>query len=102
MVNLALMPINVIETKQKISQANKGRKMSNEVKEKISNTLRQHHTLAKKVLCVETGEIFNSVRQAAEFYHISHQAISRVCRGERKITAGKHWKYIEGENNDIN
>lgn len=90
------------ETKQKISQANTGRKMPEEAKKKISATLRQHHVLAKKVMCIETGEIFNSIRQAAEFYHISHQAISRVCRGERKTTAGKYWKYIEGENNDFN
>lgn len=90
------------KTKKKISEANKGRAMSDEAKEKISKTLREHHVLAKKVLCVETGEIFNSVRQAGEAYHIAHECIGRVCRGERKTAAKKHWKYIEEDKDDIN
>ena len=57
------------------------------------------HPRAKKVRCIETGEIFLSARKAAETYHTAHSCITRVCNGERKTTLGKHWEWY---NNDIN
>lgn len=84
------------ETKQKISEALKGRKLSDERKQEISNYMNTNHPRAKKVRCIETGEIFLSARKAAEAYNTAHTCISRVCNGERKTTCGKHWEwYIE-------
>ena len=57
------------------------------------------HPRAKKVRCIETGEIFLSARKAAETYHTAHSCITRVCNGERKTTLGRHWEWY---NNDIN
>ena len=87
------------ETKQKISEANKGKQLTEETKQKISNFMNNNHPRAKKVICLETGEVFLSARKAAEAYNTSHTCISRVCNGERKTTAGKHWEWY---NNDIN
>ena len=87
------------ETKQKISEANKGRQLTEETKQKISNFMNNNHPRAKKVICLETGEVFLSTRKAAEAYNTSHTCISRVCNGERKTTAGKHWEWYK---NDIN
>ena len=58
--------------------------------------------VAKKVKCVNTGEIFNSIREAGDFCNMKHPSnISECCKGKRK-TAGKHpvtgekliWEYL--------
>lgn len=92
------------ETKQKISDALKGREISEEQKKKISNFMNTNHPRAKKVRCVETGEVFLSVRKAGEAYGVPHTCISRVLNGQRKTSAGKHWEWYteEEEINDIN
>ena len=68
-----------------------------EAKEKISiaSKSRKHYgnpNIMKKVQCVETQEIFNSITEAALKYKCQH--INDVCNGTRK-TAGKlHWKWV--------
>lgn len=54
---------------------------------------------SKKVLCVETGEIFESVREASKKTGISIGSISMVCNGKRGIACGYHWKFYEPINN---
>lgn len=50
---------------------------------------KQHvHGLSRKVVCITTGEIFNSVTEASEKYNIPTTNISKVCQGQRKH-AGK-------------
>jgi group I intron endonuclease len=76
------------KTKQKMSESRKGKKLSEETKRK----------LGKKVICLETQEIFNSLRDAEKKYNIAHESISACCRGKLK-SAGKldgkklHWNY---------
>ena len=56
-----------------------------------------------RILCVNTGEIFECVKFAAEKYNISRQTISHCLNGRQK-TAGKDpvtkekliWRYYEG------
>ena len=62
----------------------------------------------KKVQCIETGQIFDTIKQAAEWANEGKDSIkshiSEVCKGTRK-TSGKHpitkeplhWRYIEDE-----
>lgn len=52
-------------------------------------------TIQRKVLNVETGEIFNSVKEAALKYNLKSTHITRVCRGKRKHTGGFEWKYTD-------
>ena len=47
----------------------------------------------KKVLCIETNEIFVSVNEAQRAKHCSN--ISQVCKGLRDIAGGYHWRYYE-------
>lgn len=49
---------------------------------------------AKQVLCVETGEIFNSATEAGKIKKINFSNICAVCRGDRNIAGGYHWKYV--------
>lgn len=50
--------------------------------------------LWKKVRCIETGEVFNSQKEAAEKYGLSQGNISRVCRGKAKTTGGYRWEFV--------
>lgn len=81
------------ETKRKISQANKGKK----------RTYDQKLACAKKVRCVETGEVFNSITEAANAYSVSVHSISKVLNGHHKTSKKMHWVFLEGggESNDI-
>lgn len=71
--------------KEKIGNANKGRKRTEE----------QRLKCAKQVLCVETGEIFPSITDAAKVYSVSIHAISNVLRGKAKTCKKLHWRYAE-------
>ena len=55
--------------------------------EKLGNGLKQ------KVQCVETGEVFNSISEAATITGILRQNISKCCRGVQKSAGGYVWKY---------
>ena len=60
---------------------------------KFKNTFLHPDPKAKRVICVDTGLLFASIREAALFAGVSKTAISTACQG-LKHTAGKyHWKY---------
>ena len=46
---------------------------------------------AKKVICVETGEVFNCIDEAQTKYNAKN--ISAVCRKSRKFAGGLRWEY---------
>ncbi len=52
----------------------------------------------KAVMCIDTGEVFNSGADAAEHYGINQANMSAVCRGNQKTAKGLRFCYI----NDIN
>lgn len=49
----------------------------------------------KKVICLETGNIYSSGSDASRQTGINLSNILRVCNGERKSAGGYHWKYWE-------
>ena len=55
---------------------------------------------ARKVMCIETGEIFNdhvaaAVAMATKENRINYQHIQACCKGIYKSAGGYHWKYAE-------
>ena len=48
----------------------------------------------KKVVLVETGQVFNTVEEASVFIGTGHSAISQCLRGKNKTAGGYHWEYI--------
>lgn len=48
----------------------------------------------KKVVCVETGEVFDSIALAAKFAGVHERLISRIVNGDphRHRAGGYHWK----------
>lgn len=94
------------ETRQKISKANKGRKshrLGKHLSEEHKKNLRKSHTgmsgannpSARKVLCIETGEIYSTIKEASNKMCISSSSICSCCRGNRKTAGGFHWKYYD-------
>jgi len=88
------------ETKAKMREKALGRK--------ISEAQRLHHSKvmtgklvgklnpkSKAVQCVETGEIFETQREAATKMGLSQSKISLCCQGKRNHTGGYRWKYAD-------
>ena len=80
------------------SEAHKGKKHSEEHKRKIGESLKRkfinRKDLSKKVLCVETEEIFDSTMDAERKTGIIHNNISAVCLGKHNKAGGYHWRFV--------
>lgn len=53
----------------------------------------RNERIAKKIICIETGEKFNSLTEAAKAINRSVVTISNHLRGRKKTCAGLHWAY---------
>lgn len=89
------------EAKKKISDKAKGRKATDETKRKMSEKRQgKDNANSKKVMCIETNEIFDTIKEAKQWSGAS--SIGQCCLGKIKysgkhpITGEKlHWKYID-------
>ena len=52
-------------------------------------------TTPKKVICVETGEVFSSIREAARYIGRANTNIIHCCTGKRELCGGYHWRYLD-------
>ena len=50
--------------------------------------------IGKRTLCVETGEIFESMRQAGIEYKVTSGTIKAACDNCNRTAGGKHWKNL--------
>jgi len=53
--------------------------------------------LQKKIICVETGTKYNSLKEAQNKTGISRSSICMCCKKQRQTAGGYHWKYAEKE-----
>lgn len=95
------------EAKEKLSNRRKDSKASDETKQKMSQSQKQRFSnpeelkkrselSKKKVLCVETNTIYNSLFEAAQAVGLKDGGdIGRVCSGKRKSAGGYHWQFIK-------
>jgi hypothetical protein len=77
-----------------------GRKCSLEERQKISLSRigkygDEKNPRARKVICIETGEVFNCIKYANIKYNINRGKITEVCKGRRKRAGKLHWMYYE-------
>ena len=49
----------------------------------------------RKVRCVETGEVFDSLKEVTEKMGIDYRHIPCCCNGRREKTGGYHWRYAD-------
>lgn len=107
------------ESKKKISGENSswfGRKHTEETKEKMRNAYQYRITdetrkrmsknrkgklsgkdnpHSKKVICINTGKIYDTIKSASEDTGANQSKISDVCRGARKHTSGLVFEYAD-------
>ena len=57
--------------------------------------------IAKKVRCIETGIIYDSIKDVYKAFNKKYQGgISTCCNNKAKTTLGYHWEFIGGELNE--
>jgi hypothetical protein len=90
-----------LQTRQKLSIINKGKKLSLETRAKMRGRcgpkpwLRGFPGPRKPVICMETGDIYDSAMNAAKDMGMSHGSkISAACVGKRLTAAGYHWSHL--------
>ena len=82
------------ESKAKISAAGKGQKQSEEFKARVSAA--QKHKQA--VICIESGDIFDSVEVAALHYEVNRSNIIIACQKHQRTVHGLHFWYLKDFN----
>ena len=55
-------------------------------------------TTSRPVICVETGEIFESLNEVGRQYYISSRCIARACGNPAFTSCGCHWRFADEEN----
>lgn len=97
-------------TRKKISEAKKGKPMSEETKKRIAETnmkkyghrssftdeikLKIGKKLGREVVCIETNIIYYSTMEAERKTKIANGNISAVCNGKHKTAGGYHWEWV--------
>ena len=85
------------EHKQHISESLKGKKkrpFTDEHRKKLGLVHKGNKNCCKKVVCVETNEVFESLKAAGERVGVSN---SKICIAIKTghMSGGYHWKYYE-------
>ena len=81
------------ETKAKIAESNRRRIISETSKKKMSES--HMGKTCRKVLCVETGKVYESIKDASIAVNVDGSTISKCCRGKQKTAGGFHWQYVD-------
>lgn len=74
-----------------------GKHLTDEHKAKIRKTYKERGyepVNKRKILCVDTGIIYESTKEATRQTGIHNYAIRRVCYGQRKTAGGYRWQYV--------
>ena len=50
---------------------------------------------ARKVRCVETGEVFDTIKEAAQAFGIKRCGINHCLAGRSKTAGGYSWEYVQ-------
>lgn len=81
------------EGRERRKAASTGRKLSEEAKQKIRHSMRCQGNRAKKVRCVETGEVFSSAREASLALGKNKNAVTGAIFSGTAC-CGKHFEYL--------
>lgn len=71
------------EHKKHISESGKGKHLGKE------------NPMAKAVVCVETGQRFDTIKQASEWIGVTASAVKNVLRQKAKTAGGYRWEYAD-------
>lgn len=48
-----------------------------------------------KVICLSTGETFDSIKEASDKHSVHHSNLVACCKGRRKTCGGMTWRYAD-------
>lgn len=83
-------------SKIKMSKVMKEITQRPEFKKKRAKLMKGKNNInAKKVICINTGEVFDTCTEAGKHYSINSKGIGRVCSGERKTIGGLQFAFYE-------
>lgn len=106
-ISRALMGKPKTEThKKRLSESHKGKTTPEYVKEKLrlrmngannpmygrKRDISEYKT--KKVLCVETGDVYISTTEASRITGVQQSDISKACNGKLKTAGKRHWQFV--------
>ena len=92
------------ETRAKLRDKNTGKNQSQETIDKRKDSIAEKKRLGyvqtnsghkKKVVCIETGVVFDSVKQAAEAFCVHPSSVTCVIKGRQATAKGFHFKLLE-------
>lgn len=83
------------EVKNIISKKSKKQWLNEDYRHKMEYIVKYQKNHFRKVMCLETGEIFFSIAEASRKYHIQKANIIKCCKGERNMCGNLHWRYYE-------
>ena len=73
-----------------------GKHLTEEHKKRISEKNKGANSpKSRRVICVETHAIYDSLREAYRETGIKHSSISSACLGKSKTAGGFHWEYVK-------
>lgn len=82
-------------------------KVPEKIYEKIKSEIEQYRSIGfprKKVRCIETGQIFETAKEAARWAAFARERsychwdlIKQCCRGKQKTAYGYHWEWVNEE-----
>ena len=81
------------ETINKIRESSKKRVFSKKVRDLM--TKRNIEINGKKVVCLETGEEFESISEAARSINTAPICVSRVANGKKQSIKGFSYRFLE-------
>lgn len=98
------------EQKIKISNTEKGKKISRETIEKIKKTKKENYlrngltkkqkehynNMIKPIICLETGIIYYGQKDLIK-NGFNSSCVQLVCSGKRKTSKGLHWEFLKKE-----
>lgn len=94
------------ETRRLMSENRKGKCVGRQHTEEEIRKMRERHgggLKPKRVICLDTGEIYESINAAAVATGVDRRDISKCCHGVegRRKAYGLRWRFIEGDSNVV-
>lgn len=84
------------KSRVKISNATKGKRKGISLTDEHKRKLSESNNKKRRVICVETQQIFESIIMATKWVGLKSPAsINRCCLGERSTAGNYHWEYFE-------
>lgn len=88
------------ETRKKISENNKGKIAWNKGTKGVMKSNQtsfkkgEIHSITKKVKCIETETVYDTINNASRKLNINATCIINVCKGKQITAGGFHWEYV--------